>query len=61
LFEIVIPASIEILGEDCFLKCSSLSEIKFESESKLSGIEKQTFSETETGLIEIIIPSSVEI
>jgi hypothetical protein len=39
--------------------CHSLSSVIFESRSRLSRIESNAFSET--GLIEIIIPSSVEV
>jgi hypothetical protein len=58
LIEIIIPASIEFLGERCFAKCKSLSSITFESGSRLSRIEAGAFYRT--GLIEIIIPASVE-
>jgi hypothetical protein len=59
LIEIVIPASVEMLGKWCFLECGSLTSVIFESDSRLSRIEKQAFSET--GLIEIAIPASVEV
>jgi hypothetical protein len=59
LIEIVIPSSVEMLCENCFLRCGSLTSVIFEPGSRLSRIEKATFSET--GLIEIVIPSSVEI
>jgi hypothetical protein len=36
LIEIEIPASFEILGEDCFLGCGSLTSLTFESGSRLS-------------------------
>jgi hypothetical protein len=58
LTEIVIPASVEVVGEACFEKCRSLSSVTFESGSKLTRIEKQAFRGS--GLIEIVIPGSVE-
>jgi hypothetical protein len=58
LVEIVIPASVEFLGEGCFAGCRSLTSLTFESGSRLSRIENWLFHET--GLIEIVIPSSVE-
>jgi hypothetical protein len=36
LTAINIPASIEIIGEECFAACESLSSITFESGSKLA-------------------------
>jgi hypothetical protein len=29
LIELMIPASVELLGESCFLQCGYLSELKF--------------------------------
>jgi prolyl-tRNA synthetase len=43
----------------CFSGCKSLSSVTFESRSKLSKIVKEAFNRT--GLVEIILPSSVEI
>jgi hypothetical protein len=40
LVEIVIPSSVEMLGERCFSGCRSLSSITFESGSRLSRIEE---------------------
>jgi hypothetical protein len=59
LVEIILPASVEILGDECFSLCGSLYSVTFESGSRLSRIEGRAFSET--GFIEIIIPSSVEV
>jgi hypothetical protein len=58
LVEIIVPASIEFLGEGCFSDCRSLSSITFESGSRLSRIESWAFSQT--GLVEIIVPASIE-
>jgi hypothetical protein len=41
LVEIILPASVEALGEECFSKCRSLSSVTFESVSRLLGIEKE--------------------
>jgi hypothetical protein len=37
----IVPASVEILGESCFADCGSLSSVTFESGSKLLGIEEE--------------------
>jgi hypothetical protein len=57
LIEVVIPASVEIMGEGCFSGCISLASLIFESGSRLSRIEAGALCET--GLIEIVIPASV--
>jgi hypothetical protein len=59
LIEIIIPASVEILGEECFAMSASLSRVIFESGSRLSRIEKAAFRGT--ALVEIAIPVSVEV
>jgi hypothetical protein len=59
LIEIMIPASVEMLSEECFVRCQSLKSLLFESGSRLSRIEMCAFEES--GLIEIVIPASVEI
>jgi hypothetical protein len=59
LVEIIIPQSVEVLGEGCFADCSSLSSVIFEIGSRLSRIENEVF--IGTGLVEIIIPASVEV
>jgi hypothetical protein len=48
-----------MLCDNCFLRCVSVTSLTFESGSRLSRVEQQRFSET--GLIEIEIPSSVDI
>jgi hypothetical protein len=58
LLEIVIPSSVEFIGESCFLKCGSLASLTFESGLTLSGIDRWAF--TQTRLIEVVIPASVE-
>jgi hypothetical protein len=55
----IIPASVEVLGEKCFFYCISLSSVTFSSESRLSRIEGLAFHGS--GLVEIIIPASVEV
>jgi hypothetical protein len=59
LVEIILPASIEVLGERCFSEWKSLSLITFESGSRLSRLEMRAFYGT--GLVEIILPASVEV
>jgi hypothetical protein len=59
LIEMIVPASVEFLGERCFYLCRSLSSVLFESGSKLSRIKSAAFRET--GLIEMIIPASVDL
>jgi hypothetical protein len=44
--EMVIRPSIEVLAEECFLRCRCLSPVRFESELKLGRIERATFGET---------------
>jgi hypothetical protein len=55
----MIPNSVEILGSRCFSNCKSLSSITFESNSRLTRIESEAFSES--SLRSILIPNSVEI
>jgi hypothetical protein len=59
LIEIILPASIEILGEGCFCSCRSFFSVRFESGSRLSRIEKEAF--IGTVLIEIILPASIKV
>jgi hypothetical protein len=59
LVEIILPASVEVLGDGCFCWCRLLSCVIFESRSRLSRIGKEAFRET--GLIEIILPASIEV
>jgi hypothetical protein len=59
LIEIIVPSSIEVLGEKCFYECRSHSSVTFESGSRLSRIEKDAFFEA--GLVEIILPESAEV
>jgi hypothetical protein len=59
LVEIILPASVQVLGEWCFSFCSSLSSITFESSSRLPRIDKSAFNQT--GFVEIITPASVEV
>jgi dextranase len=56
---IVLPSSVEVLGEWCFSGCPSLTSITFESGSKLQRIEESAFKGS--GLLSIEIPSSVEV
>jgi hypothetical protein len=45
LIEIILPASVEILCEQCFSECRSLSSVTFERGSKLLGNEKEILSQ----------------
>jgi hypothetical protein len=56
---IYIPASIEILGDSCFGRCSSLFQITFESGSKLTRIGQEPFQYC-SSLTIICIPVQVE-
>jgi hypothetical protein len=53
---VIIPRDIEILGSGCLSSCYSLKSISFESNSRLTGIESQTFPRLGGP---ITIPSSV--
>jgi hypothetical protein len=55
---IVVPKSIELIGEYCFSRCESLNEAIFESGCNLKRIEKWAFRFS--GLNSIRIPSKVE-
>jgi hypothetical protein len=59
LKSILIPASVESLGDECFYECRSLSSVTFESESKLVRIEARAFARL-SNLKSISIPASVE-
>jgi hypothetical protein len=37
----ILPSSVEFLGEGCFLECGSLSSVTFEAGSILLGIEME--------------------
>jgi hypothetical protein len=41
LVEIIVPASVEVLGDGCFSYCRSLSSVTFESGSTLLGVERE--------------------
>jgi hypothetical protein len=59
LIEIVVPASVKVIGKSCFLDCVLLSSVKFESGSELSRIGGWAFGRT--GLVEIYVPASVKV
>jgi hypothetical protein len=56
--KVIIPGSVEFLGEGCFSKCRSLTEVIFEDESNLKRIDDSAFRGS--GLKLIRIPKSVE-
>jgi hypothetical protein len=45
LVEIILPSSVEFLGESCFSLCRSLSSVTFESGSILLGIESEVLGQ----------------
>jgi hypothetical protein len=59
LKSIFLPASIEILHKECFSRCSSLSQIIFESGSRLTQMGFQAFARC-SSLTSICIPANVE-
>jgi hypothetical protein len=56
---VTLPLSVELLCEYCFQQGESLTSIPFESESKLSRIEKWAFRDS--GITSIHLLSSVEV
>jgi hypothetical protein len=46
LVEIILPASIGFLGEGCFFDCKYLSSVRFQSGSRLQGIELEALQVT---------------
>jgi hypothetical protein len=54
-----IPSSISRLIKDCFSRCTSLTSVTFESNSKLQRIEESAFAQS--GLTTIEVPASVEV
>jgi hypothetical protein len=44
LYEITVPASVEVLDVDSFSSCSSLSLVIFESRSRLREVGQNAFS-----------------
>jgi hypothetical protein len=58
LIEVVIPGSVEVVGENCLAGCRSLSSVTFESGSQLSIIEERVLFES--GLGGMILRTSVE-
>lgn len=60
LNEIEIPASVEILGEGCFMNCLALSRVTFSAGIVLNHVQKCAFKGCR-GLKQIEIPASVEV
>jgi hypothetical protein len=58
LVEIILPALIEVVNEECLPQCDLLSSVIFESWSGISRIEDWAF--IETALVEIAILAWVE-
>jgi hypothetical protein len=59
LTAIQIPASVGVIGADCFSRCRSLGSVTFAVDCKLSRLEQRTFYES--GLTAIHIPTSIEV
>jgi hypothetical protein len=53
LSEIVIPSSVEQLGEKCFCNCAQLQSVTSERESRLRHIGKDAFKGT---LVSPVLP-----
>jgi hypothetical protein len=47
LVDIILPSSVEVLGDFCFAEYESLSSVTFESGSRLLGIERAVESRVE--------------
>jgi hypothetical protein len=43
LVEMIVPASVEVLGENCFYECRSLCSVTFESGSRLREVGEDAF------------------
>jgi hypothetical protein len=56
---ICIPASVEFLGEQCFLRCMSLIQLTFESGSRLTQIGKEAFEQC-SALPSICLPAQLD-
>ncbi len=59
LKSIIIPASVETIGQSCFSYCPALKSVTFEEGSKLSSIAGDAFYRC-VELLSITIPASVE-
>jgi hypothetical protein len=59
LKSICIPASIEIIGKECFENCSSLSQIIFQSGSRITRLGGEVFGRCSL-LTSICIPANVK-
>jgi hypothetical protein len=43
LIEIIIPASVEVIGVKCFAECRSLSSITYEAGSRFGEVDSTAF------------------
>jgi hypothetical protein len=59
LKSIFMPASLQIVGPQCFFECTALENLVFEAGSKLERIEERAFSRC-TSLKSICIPAPVQ-
>jgi hypothetical protein len=60
LRQIVLPASVEVIGSSCFEGCDNLEVVSFASPSKLREIGSSALSEL-PGLCSITLPASLEV
>lgn len=58
--KVIIPSSIQMLGNNVFSNCTALQEIEFEENSQLAKIPNNAFYKC-TSLKEITIPDSVRV
>jgi hypothetical protein len=56
---LVVPASVEVIGEECFSPCKFLIGVLFGEGSRLRRLEKGCFMSA--GLTRVVIPASVEV
>jgi hypothetical protein len=59
--QLVIPASVEVIGKECFCDCGALREVVFEKGSKLKEIGSQAFDSEDGRLGKLEIPPKCEI
>jgi hypothetical protein len=59
LQNLIVPVSVETIGEFCFGECVFFRSVGFESASKLQRIERSAFADS--GLRRVTIPASVRV
>jgi hypothetical protein len=58
LVSICVPASVEVMCEECFFACAALSTVEFEAGSRLSRVEKEAFGSCPS-LLPVAFPPSL--